>query len=276
MSKHKTVSILGCGWLGLPLARALINEGYQVKGSTTQAEKIAILQAEGILPFLVQLSPTINENHDPAFFRSDVLIVNVPPGRRRDNVESFYPAQVQAIIDQQPSRKIIFVSSTSVYPDLNREVSEADSPSSEDEAFELRSSGKALLRAERLIREYSSDTTIVRFCGLMGPDRHPGRFLAGKQLSSSGQDPVNFIHQDDCVAIVRELVQQQAWGETFNACSDGHPSKEVFYTRATGLLGEPPPQFEEEGPRSYKQVNSEKIKQRLNYRFRYSNPSEGL
>lgn len=33
-----TVSILGCGWLGLPLAEQLLAEGYSVKGSTTRAE----------------------------------------------------------------------------------------------------------------------------------------------------------------------------------------------------------------------------------------------
>ena len=42
------VSILGCGWLGLPLAKALIGEGYTVKGSTTTPAKLNLLKEEGV------------------------------------------------------------------------------------------------------------------------------------------------------------------------------------------------------------------------------------
>ena len=37
------ISILGCGWLGLPLAKAIVENGFSVKGSTTSSEKIATL-----------------------------------------------------------------------------------------------------------------------------------------------------------------------------------------------------------------------------------------
>ena len=36
----KIIGILGCGWLGLPLAKELVEEGYIVRGSTTQASKL--------------------------------------------------------------------------------------------------------------------------------------------------------------------------------------------------------------------------------------------
>jgi len=32
---NKRISILGTGWLGLPLAKALTEEGHILKGSTT-------------------------------------------------------------------------------------------------------------------------------------------------------------------------------------------------------------------------------------------------
>lgn len=50
------ISILGCGWLGLPLAKQLIKKGFSVKGSTTSEEKISILKTEGIISFLISLS----------------------------------------------------------------------------------------------------------------------------------------------------------------------------------------------------------------------------
>jgi glycerol-3-phosphate dehydrogenase len=51
-----TVSILGCGWYGLPLAKTLVAKGINVKGSTTSAGKLETLAETGIKPFLIDLS----------------------------------------------------------------------------------------------------------------------------------------------------------------------------------------------------------------------------
>ena len=42
MSQNK-IGIIGCGWLGLPLAKELISNNHKVKGSTTTEEKLKIL-----------------------------------------------------------------------------------------------------------------------------------------------------------------------------------------------------------------------------------------
>jgi len=44
----KNVSILGCGWLGKPMAVSLMNDGFLVKGSTTSEIKIQELESLGI------------------------------------------------------------------------------------------------------------------------------------------------------------------------------------------------------------------------------------
>ena len=51
----KKISILGCGWLGLPLAKSLIEKGFSIKGSTTSEEKLQVLQNAGIQPFLISI-----------------------------------------------------------------------------------------------------------------------------------------------------------------------------------------------------------------------------
>lgn len=43
-----TIGILGAGWLGLPLARALLAAGKQVAVTVSSTEKAARLQGEGI------------------------------------------------------------------------------------------------------------------------------------------------------------------------------------------------------------------------------------
>jgi UDP-N-acetyl-D-mannosaminuronate dehydrogenase len=55
------ISILGCGWLGLPLAKALLENGFSVNGSTTSVEKLSVLENLGIQPYLIALSPTLSK-----------------------------------------------------------------------------------------------------------------------------------------------------------------------------------------------------------------------
>ena len=43
----KQISILGCGWLGFPLAQALLKAGFSTKGSTTSIDKKEMLEKAG-------------------------------------------------------------------------------------------------------------------------------------------------------------------------------------------------------------------------------------
>ena len=81
--------------------------------------------------------------------------------------------------------------------------------------------------------------------------------------------PVNLIHLDDCLGIIDAILQQQAWGETFNGCADTHPSKREFYSYARKLMGLPAPEFDTETEVKYKIISNQKIKTKLNYTFQH-------
>src|SRR6185295_16396266 len=98
MRSVHSISILGCGWLGLPLAEQLKKEGYEVKGSVTTSEKIPLLKEKKITPFQLQLNDNAIVGADKEFFfDSDVLIIAIPPGRRVD-VISYHSAQIRQLI----------------------------------------------------------------------------------------------------------------------------------------------------------------------------------
>ena len=102
------ISILGCGWLGLPLAQTLLQRGHTVKGSTTREEKLATLQEHGITPYLIRFDPEINNDYQPDFFDSEVLIVNIPPKRSEEATE-VYPRQIASlleVIEKSPVKKV--------------------------------------------------------------------------------------------------------------------------------------------------------------------------
>ncbi|WP_163707080.1 SDR family oxidoreductase [Mangrovibacterium lignilyticum] len=264
----RTISILGVGWLGLPLARKLISNGYKVKGSVTSEGKMEMLQQTAIWPFQLLLTKDGLRLDNPAFFDTDVLIISIPP-RRTADVEEVFPAQIKHLIrrlEQAEVKKVIFISSTSVYPETSGVAKETDVLLPE------KASGKALLDAENLFRlNHHFKTTIIRFGGLIGADRNPARFLSRKSPAVSGSKPVNLIHQDDCISIIKEIIRQNAWGETFNACCPEHPSRKDFYMKASAVSGIPAPRFSDE-PEPYKIVDSSKLIRYLDYRFKYPSP----
>ncbi|MEO9965787.1 MAG: NAD(P)H-binding protein [Reichenbachiella sp.] len=257
-----SISILGCGWLGLPLARNLVKAGYSVSGSTTRISKIPVLEKEGIAPCLVNLNPKLEESAKH-FFDTDLLIVNLPP-RNKNDQEGFHKAQLEEIINaaKKKVKKVIFVSSTAVYPSDNSEVIESDASHSS-----LSRSGIPLLEMENLFVEESSlETTVIRFGGLYGPDRHPGRFLAGKKNLAGANNPINMIHLEDCIGVISAIIEKGLWGEVFNACSPNRSTRKSFYESAAKELDMVPPAFScEESP--YKLVNSDKLLSATGYKF---------
>ena len=86
----KQISILGCGWLGLPLAKSLLEKRFSVKGSTTSFEKISALESNGIQPFQIELSETeIKGEIDSFLANSEILIIDIPPKLRGVSSENF-------------------------------------------------------------------------------------------------------------------------------------------------------------------------------------------
>jgi nucleoside-diphosphate-sugar epimerase len=257
------VSILGCGWYGKALARSLMQKGINVNGSSTSSEKLQQFFSEGIIPYSVHFDAD-SENFDPVFFECDVLVISISPKFRKGETTRYLP-KVQRIIDailKYRVRKVIYISSTGVYGDHNTEVNELSDPNPDTE------SGVILLGAERLFqKETDFKTTIIRFGGLVGPGRHPGRFFAGKKDIPNGLAPVNLIHQQDCVGISEAIIERDIFGYLFNACSPDHPAKADFYGQTALAAALQAPEFINE-LNNWKIVDSINLKSILNYNFK--------
>ena len=264
----QTVSIIGCGWLGLPLAERLVTEGHTVRGSTTSAEKLFLLRQKGIDAHPLQINP------DPvgdlsSLLQSDTVIINVPPKARKLG-DDFHPQQIQHLteaIRQSLVKHVIYVSSTSVYPELSRTVVEEDVTSFEQAA------APALMRAEKFVQQLEPEriVTILRCGGLMGYDRIPGKYVAGRTVDS-GAVPVNYLHRDDAVGILQGLIEQQPTG-VFSAVAPQHPTREAVYRKSCADFGYELPSFvQPTEPISYKVVNPDKLIQSIHYNFQHPDP----
>lgn len=247
------VSIFGCGWLGEPLATYLLEKKYAVKGSTTSSEKINRLKSKGMEAFQIQLEE-IDETIIP-FLNAEILVVNIPS----KNINGF--KNLISYIKKSPIKKVLFISSTSVYKDNNDIIFDNTLDSF---------SNNPLLEIEQLFKQNKHfQTTILRFGGLFGYTRKPGNFFSYGISISQPNAHVNMIHRDDCIEIIYQIIEQNSWGETFNACADLHPTKRQFYTKATEIIGKPAPHFMEGEAISFKIISNDYIKKCLNYKFKH-------
>lgn len=274
----RTISILGCGWFGMPLAVRLARAGFQVNGATTTQAKRKQMKEHHINDFLIRLAPGLQTDSRPeVFFDADALVLNIPPGRGRENTASRYRLMMDNLLPHitgSAIQLVIFISSTSVYPDMNRAVEEADAGGES-----LSESGKTMLQAEQLLlqrQEFS--TTVLRFGGLYGADRHPARYLAGRSGVKHPEAPVNLVHLEDCIRVTERILRQQIGGETFNVVCDEHPNRKTYYSEMARRLGLKKPVFtddESPGAAFWKQVSNRRVRQRLPYSFKYKSPYEG-
>ncbi|WP_299250683.1 nucleoside-diphosphate sugar epimerase [uncultured Cytophaga sp.] len=266
-----TISIIGCGWLGFPLAKRLIQEGHSIKGSTTRSERFLEFENAGIKPFLLKAKNGTWEGTDISnLLQCDILIISIPPGTRK-NPDSLHAVEIESLMlliqkEMYPIKKIIFTSTTSVYKSTNSIVDE-DSVKHEDDA-----GNKIVYQAERhILSSEIPERLVLRLGGLTGYERILARFFAGKEELAGGNEPVNLVHRDDVISSIVFLLNAKKVSGTINVCSPIHPTKRDFYTFLCAKFELMPPRFPEKLDGEWKQISSDKLTQ-LGYKWIFENP----
>jgi nucleoside-diphosphate-sugar epimerase len=263
----KRISILGSGWLGLPLAIELSKANYQIKASSRSAERLTQLRKADIDAHVYDidvLEPRKNID-DNNFLQADILVIDITS----KNVEAF--KQLITEIEKSTIQQVLFISSTSVYQNSAHLDSSAVT---ENDIEELKAC--PLLSIEGLFKSSQNfETTIIRFSGLIGYQRHPGRFFLTKtddddiycKTIKNPDARVNMIHRDDCIGIIKAVIEQNCWGDVFNACASQHPTRRQFYQAALNHLGDYEPIFSGQTDSVGKVISNNKIKEQLSYSF---------
>ncbi|OXY83214.1 NAD(P)-binding domain-containing protein [Oceanimonas doudoroffii] len=232
MSTEQSVAILGLGWLGEPLARTLLTQGWQVAGTTRDEEKAARLNDAGIVTLCWDFSAAMPARW-PERLRAHTLVLCVPPGKVDD-----YPHTLGALARLAVAggvQRVIFTSATSVYGGTGIKT-EADAAPDGPR-------GERMLAAERAVQAYSAAQVLVlRLSGLVGGSREPGRFLSGKRFDG-GDEPVNLVALEDLLRFIPALLARSDWPAVVNVSAPHHPARRDFYGEAARLQGLPPPEF---------------------------------
>lgn len=276
------VLIIGCGYIGLPLATQLVAQGHEVVGIRRTPAGAEALSEAGVEPVIADIT-------QPDFA--------LPPGRfdqvvfcaaaRRDDGEEGYRAvyveglgQVLARLGQgERPAKFVYTSSTGVYGQRGGVLVKEHTPTEPRTA-----TARHLLEAESLVvaaGKAGLPSVILRVAGIYGPDRLPllDRFLKNEvRIVGQGTRHQNMIHRDDVVAAILAALRDGRAGECYNVV-DQEPVTEIhFYTWLAETLGKWVPQSvpAETDPARLREVVDQKVSNRrltmeLGCRLKYPN-----
>jgi len=215
------ISIIALGWLGKSLYQNLMSSGNIVSGSYCNSPKG--LKNEYQYDF-------INSAPPKEILESNIIILNLPPSKM-GTIDIFC-----RFIDNIHEKDIIFISSTSVYGKQGK-VDENTHPIPETE------NGKFLLECEKYIINNVKNYKIIRPAGLYGEDRHPARYLSGKEGVKGQNLPINLVSRNDLIDLIIRTMKTQK-PIIINAVNVNHPQKKYFYSLVCERLNIPNPYFD--------------------------------
>ncbi|MFS2224611.1 SDR family oxidoreductase [Pantoea sp. B65] len=270
----KKVAIVGLGWLGMPLAMTLASRGWLVSGSKTTPDGVEAARMCGIDGYQLELTPELICNSDDleALLSVDALVITLPASRTAAG-GAHYVQAVQQIVDSALAfnvPRIVFTSSTSVYG-KSTGIMKENSPLQPETV-----AGKTLVELENWLHDLpGTSVDILRLSGLVGPHRHPGRFLAGKTAVADGEQGVNLVHLDDVVEAIALLLQTPKGGHIYNLSAPGHPPRNKFYPAVARQLGLTPPTFlDDHTAASGKIIDGSKICSELGFEYSWPDPQK--
>ena len=251
----KTFTILGTGWLGYSLSCEL-KDKYKVKVSIRNEKKRNEYNEEGLFPFFLN-----EENLDSLddLLDTNYLFINFPPSKFKDYtsfLNKIYSHEKIANIE-----KIIFISSTSIYPDLDLVFTE------EFSSFDSNSKSPKVYDAEILVKDKTN--IILRASGLMGYNRIAGKRSSGKIVNDK-DIKVNYVHRDDVIRATIFLINNNENG-IFNLAVDKHPTKEEVYLHNAKKYGFIKSIFKDEKGLKNRIIDGSKLTN-LGFKYKYSNP----
>ena len=221
--------VLGAGWLGQPLCLQQLAQDWDVQGTHRVIEHQHVFQRR-----LVFENNQLSHQLD---LQDAWWVCAIPPRSRQ--ADSHYLETLKLAIElagNMNAKGFLLCSSTAVYGPDNL-IYDEQSP-----IVVTSPRQQPLLEAEQCV--LNAGGKVLRLGGLIGPDREPGRFVAGKELQSSSRQTVNMVQQQDVInAIISVLDKWQVAAPIYNVVNPAHPTKADYYQQKCRQYGTQTPTF---------------------------------
>lgn len=208
------VLIAGCGDLGTRLGLRLAQQGWQVYGLRRNTQGLPSC----IQPISADLSQTLRPSSWPEQHIDYVVYAAAADQSDEASYRRAYLHGLQHLLSwfaPQSLRRLLFVSSTSVYAQHQGEWVDETSPTQPE-----RFSGRILLEAEGLALQSSQPATVVRLAGLYGPQRTwlMRQVQQGYQVAAQPPQYSNRIHIEDAAGLLAFLLERDHQGQPLENC----------------------------------------------------------
>ncbi len=268
--------IFGCGYSGTAIARAALDAGALVAGTTRTQEKAAALGAEGIDAFVFD-GRELPEELTKALLQVTHLVQSIPPGATGDPLLKLVNGDLRRLCPELEA--ISYLSTVGVYGDqggrwVDEEGECHPSPGRSQERVEAE---QAWLSVGKTC---GVPVAVLRLAGIYGPGRNAFVNLergTAKRIIKKNQ-VFNRIRVED-IARAALFLAQGRHGGIFNITDDEPAPPQDVIVEAARLMGvEPPPEQPFETAqmtsmaRSFyganKKVSNRKIR-KLGFEFQY-------
>jgi nucleoside-diphosphate-sugar epimerase len=218
------VTILGCGYVGLELARQLAPRHEVVGVRRSNLDAVEATGAEA-----VTADVTDPDALDAVPDLDALVFAASSGGRGADAAREVFVEGLETAIDHfaaraDPPDRLVYTSSTGVYGDHDGDWVDEETP-----LDPTTDKTRVLAEAERVAREEAPERgiegTVARFAGLYGPDRYRlERYLEGPVTEGY----LNMVHRDDAAGAVRFLLEEGIDGEVVLVVDDEPVHKWAF------------------------------------------------
>ena len=280
------VLIVGCGYVGLPLAEELVRAGHEGFGVNRSLEKAAKLRALGIEPLTADITRRVTLDALPQGFDWAVNTVSSNKGGLEDYQRVFLDGTHHLVdwLVATPLKKYVHAGSTSVYTQTDGSLVKETSPAqpTTETGLVLAETEQALLRA---FRDRKFPAVLLRIAGIYGPGRGHLflQYLKDEaRIGGQGQRLVNMIHRDDVVGAIIAALKNGRPGEIYNVADDEPVPQIHFFRWLSETLGKNMPPFAEDGAAAgrkrvltHKKVSNRRLRMELGCPLRYPTFRQG-
>jgi nucleoside-diphosphate-sugar epimerase len=270
------ILIAGCGDIGTAAGRLLAEDGHEVAGLKRRPPADRDLVS--------YIAADLSSAEDLADLDTDfdiVIYILSPDRRSEESYRQVFEHGVANLLNVftrgRSDARFVFVSSSGVYGQKQGEWVDEDSATAPASM-----TGKIILQAEKSFLAHGEGSCIIRYSGIYGRGRS---WLLDDVARGGGvqyEPPyyTNRIHRDDCVAVLRFIVDRMVAGDhvasVYLASDDDPAPKWDVYSTLAARLGLPSPEKKFLSPDAdqNKRCSNARIKE-LGYRFIYSSYRDG-
>ena len=249
------IGIIGCGWLGLHIAKYL-SSSNRIYTTTTSQKKKTELAAMGYDSIAIQFSDDkIFQNLESwkVLNMLDVIIITVPFSKRSDISILKNRFENLSLFIKDFNKQLFLMSSIGIYPQLPMEISE--------NTLNEKDLNSSVLFIENFIKNKFPQVNILRLGGLMGGSR-----VFSNYKISDPNKMVNHIHHEDICNIIKTMINKNMVSKMYNVVAPLHPSKQEVINFQKGIKGKV------ETIENSRKIVSDLLIKDLKYDFSHPNP----